>query len=165
MMQSPRYALAALALASGILLTSAVPSQGQGAFQNPPVPKAYAASIEEQGGVYDGPVAAYVARVGDRVATAAGRGGQCGFHVINSTVVNAFTSPPGCHVYITRGLLSVINSEAELAGTLGHEIGHVNANHADKRQNRTLITGLGAWCSGPSPSRTPSPRSHRKWVS
>ena len=145
-----RHVLASLVIASCVML-AASPSLGQtdaGGFQNPPVPKEHAASIEQQGGVYEGPVAAYVARVGDKVATAAGRGGQCGFHVVNSMVVNAFTSPPGCHVYITRGLLSVINSEAELAGTLGHEIGHVNANHAGKRQNRTLVTGLGALVLG-----------------
>lgn len=145
-----RHALASLALASGVML-AASPALAQTAargFQNPPVPREHAASIEAQGGLYEGPVATYVAKVGDRVAAAAGRGGQCGFHVVNSMVVNAFTSPPGCHVYITRGLLSVINTEAELAGALGHEIGHVNANHAGKRQNRSLATGLGALVLG-----------------
>ena len=113
-----------------------------------PMPKEHVQAIEAQGGLYDGPIATYVAQVGERAATAAGRAGQCGFHVLNSDVVNAFTSPPNCHVYITRGLLGILNSEGELAATLGHEVGHVAANHAGKRQTRSVLTGLGALVLG-----------------
>jgi predicted Zn-dependent protease len=54
------------------------------------------------------------------------------FRVVNSPVLNAFALPGG-YVYVTRGLLAYINSEAELAGVIGHEIGHVTARHAVKQ--------------------------------
>lgn len=108
------------------------------------VPREHAAAVEAYGGLYTGRAADYVADVGGRVAQAAGQGGRCGFHVVNTHIVNAFTSPPGCHVYITRGLVGLLNSEDELAAVLGHEVGHVTANHAGKRQTRSTLTGLGA---------------------
>lgn len=99
--------------------------------------------LEQFGGAYQGSQSAYVAQVGARVASAAGLPGQCTFTVVNSDVVNAF-AVPGCYIYVTRGLLSIANSEAELASVLGHEVGHVVADHSAQRQNRSLLTGLGA---------------------
>ncbi|WP_395670756.1 M48 family metalloprotease [Phenylobacterium sp.] len=113
----------------------------------PPVPREHVATIEAYGGLLEGRQAAYVRQVGERVAGAAGRR-DCGFHVVNSPAVNAFTAPPGCHVYITRGLLAILNSEAELAAVLGHEVGHVTANHAGGRQQRTVLSGIGALIVG-----------------
>jgi predicted Zn-dependent protease len=115
---------------------------------NPPVPREHAEAVETYGGLYEGPAAAYVAQVGARVAQAAGQGDRCGFHVVNTDVVNAFTSPPGCHVYVTRGLLGLLTSEDELAAVLGHEVGHVAANHAGKRQQRSTLNSLGALILG-----------------
>lgn len=112
------------------------------------IPREHAAVVESAGGLYAGPIAAYVSQVGARVAAAAGRPGSCAFHVLNTDVVNAFTSPPGCHVYVTRGLLTLINSEDELASVLGHEVGHVTANHAGRRQQRSVVTGIGALVLG-----------------
>jgi len=54
------------------------------------------------------------------------------FRVLNSPVVNAFALPGG-YVYVTRGLLTHLNNEAQLAVVLGHEIGHVAARHASQR--------------------------------
>jgi len=62
--------------------------------------------------------------------------------VLDSPVVNAFALPG--HVYITRGLLALANSEAELAGVIGHEIGHVYERHTAERVSRSNVTGLGA---------------------
>ncbi|MEL6112867.1 MAG: M48 family metalloprotease [Pseudomonadota bacterium] len=66
--------------------------------------------------------------------------------VLDSPVVNAFALPG--HVYITRGLLALANSEAELAGVIGHEIGHVFERHTAERVSRSNITGIGAALAG-----------------
>lgn len=100
--------------------------------------------IAELGGVYQGSQAAYVQRIGERMAEAAGMRQRCVFTVVDSEVVNAFTAPPGCYVYVTRGLLGLVNSEAELAAVLGHELGHVAANHAVRQQNTEALGGLAA---------------------
>ena len=100
------------------------------------------------GGAYEGPQAAYVRRVGERMATAAGMPGRCVFTIVNSEVVNAFTAPPGCYVYVTRGLLAIMNSEAELAAVLGHELGHVAAKHAMRQKNTEALTGIAAALAG-----------------
>lgn len=100
--------------------------------------------VAELGGIYVGPQAAYVQKVGERMAQAAGLRQRCVFTVIDSEVVNAFTAPPGCYVYVTRGLLAIANSEADLAAVLGHELGHVSANHAIRQQNTEVLGGLAA---------------------
>lgn len=100
--------------------------------------------LQAYGGAYDGPISGYVSRIGERMAVAAGQGGRCRFTVVNTEVVNAFASPPGCDVYVTRGLLGLIRDEDELAAVLGHEVGHVAANHAGRRQTSAAITGVGA---------------------
>jgi len=100
--------------------------------------------VASLGGQYLGPQADYVQRVGERMAVAAGMRRRCVFTVLNSEVVNAFTAPPGCYVYITRGMLSIMNSEAELAAVLGHELGHVSASHAQRQEQAEALTGLAA---------------------
>lgn len=98
--------------------------------------------LAEFGGEYDSPASAYVTRIGNQTAAAAGVPGLCNFTVINTDVINAF-AVPGCYIYITRGLLAVMNSEDELASVLGHEVGHVVADHSDRRANRGTLAGLG----------------------
>ncbi len=61
--------------------------------------------------------------------------------ILNSPVVNAFALPGG-YVYVTRGLLALANTEAEVAGVLAHEVGHVIARHGAQRQSRATGIGL-----------------------
>jgi predicted Zn-dependent protease len=94
------------------------------------------------GGAYAGGEAGYLDRLGQKVATAADLEGQCTFTLVNTDVVNAF-AVPGCYIYVTRGLMGIVNSEAELASVLAHELGHIAANHSERQQRRALFRGLG----------------------
>lgn len=98
--------------------------------------------LAEFGGAYAGDEARYVRTVGERIADAAGVPGQCTFTLVNSDVVNAF-AVPGCYIYVTRGLLAIVTSEAELASVLGHELGHITARHAQRQQRRSIWRTLG----------------------
>jgi predicted Zn-dependent protease len=64
------------------------------------------------------------------------------FKVLDSPVINAFAVPGG-FIYVTRGILAYLNSEAELAGVLGHEIGHVTARHSAKQYSKSTVAQLG----------------------
>lgn len=64
------------------------------------------------------------------------------FKVVDSPVVNAFAVPGG-YVYFTRGILAHFNSEAQFAGVLGHEIGHVTARHGARQQTGQILGQLG----------------------
>src|SRR6187399_1173390 len=86
----------------------------------------------------------YVNIVGQRVAHVSDLPNEeFKFFVIDDEAINAFTTGC-CNVYVNRGLLLNINSEAELAGVLGHEIGHVTARHPARRQTRGVAASLGA---------------------
>lgn len=96
------------------------------------------------GDFVDGPVADYVSRIGNKIAAHTERKDvQYKFFVIDSPVVNAFALPGG-YIYVSRGLLALANSEAEVAGVLGHEIGHITARHAAERVSQGALVGLGA---------------------
>ena len=106
--------------------------------------------VAEFGGAETGPRAAYVEGVGRRVASFSGtaNAGQAyRFTTLNSAVENAFAVPGG-YVYITRQLMGIMNDEAELAFVVGHETGHIAANHAQARksaaQNNSILGVLGA---------------------
>ncbi|HET9639621.1 MAG TPA: M48 family metalloprotease [Allosphingosinicella sp.] len=103
--------------------------------------------LAEFGGAYQSPEAAYARRVGEKVAAAAGLEGECTFTLVNSDVVNAF-AVPGCYIYVTRGLMGIVNSEAELASVLAHEVGHIVAAHNRRQQRRSLWRSLGVWAVG-----------------
>ena len=103
--------------------------------------------LAEFGGSYDEEEAGYVRAVGEKLAAAAGLEGQCTFTLVNSDVVNAF-AVPGCYIYITRGLMGIVNSEAEMASVLAHELGHIVGDHSERQQRRGLFRGLGVLAVG-----------------
>ncbi len=103
--------------------------------------------LAEFGGSYDDAQARYVAAIGEKLAAEAGLDGQCTFTLVNSDVVNAF-AVPGCYIYITRGLLGIVNSEDEMASVLAHELGHIVADHGERQQKRSFLRGLGVLAVG-----------------
>ncbi len=105
-------------------------------------------------GLYENPeLQTYVQAVGERIAAHSSfanpsapeiyRGTKLTFRIIDSTVVNAFALPGG-YIYVTRGLLSHLDNEAQLAVVLGHEIGHVAARHSSQQARRAQWGQLGA---------------------
>jgi predicted Zn-dependent protease len=64
------------------------------------------------------------------------------FKIVDSPVVNAFATPGG-YVYFTRGIMANFNNEAEFAGVLGHEIGHITARHSVIQQRNAMLGQLG----------------------
>ena len=95
-------------------------------------------------GQYDDPqLQTYVQSIGRELASKSHRRGLVyRFTVLDSTDVNAFALPGG-YIYITRGLLGYLNSEAQLAAVLGHEIGHVTARHSVRQYTANAAAGLG----------------------
>ena len=91
---------------------------------------------------------AYVDGIGRRLAHVSEQPGlPFTFTVLNSDVVNAFALPGG-YVYVTAGLMALANNEAELAGVIGHEIGHVTARHTAERYSQAVIAQLGVGLLG-----------------
>jgi predicted Zn-dependent protease len=119
------------------MLMSAAEEARIGAAEHPKI-------LAEFGGVYRDPkVSGYIATLGGRLAAATELPGlRFRFTVLNSPVVNAMALPGG-YVYVTRGLLALARNEAEVAGVLGHEIGHVVARHAAARVSQAQLSQLG----------------------
>ena len=95
-------------------------------------------------GLYpDGDLQAYVQELGEELAARSERPDlPWTFRVLDDPVINAFALPGG-YIYVTRGLLAYLDSEAELAGVLGHEIGHVTARHSVNQISRAQVAQLG----------------------
>ncbi|MDH4016180.1 MAG: M48 family metalloprotease [Actinomycetota bacterium] len=103
---------------------------------------------QKMGLVEDAALVAYVDALGRKLAAASDRPeGPWRFLVIDMPEPNAFALPGG-HVYVSRGLLALVNSEDELAGVIGHEIGHVTAGHSAKRVRATIATSPVSIASG-----------------
>jgi predicted Zn-dependent protease len=105
--------------------------------------KEYHQTILQQYGVYDDPeLQAYVNNLGQELAKISHRK-HLKFHftVLDSPQINAFALPGG-YVYVTRGIMAYLNSESELIGVLGHEIGHVTARHSVRQQSGQLASNL-----------------------
>jgi len=102
--------------------------------------KEVAASI----GLYaDSGLERYMQQFGTRLAATSERPNlPWTFRVVDDPVVNAFALPGG-FIYVTRGILAHLNSEAELAGVVGHEIGHVTARHSASQMTRQQLAQLG----------------------
>lgn len=99
---------------------------------------------EQLGGRYDdGPLHDYIDRVGQALAVNAELPDiKFTFTVLNAPDVNAFALPGG-FIYVTRGLIALADNEAQLAGVLAHEIGHVTARHAAQRYSWASVAQLG----------------------
>ena len=95
--------------------------------------------IRAEMGLYDDPaLQQYVSDIGLRLAKLSERPTlPWQFAVVDQPAINAFALPGG-YIYLTRGILAFLDSEAEVAGVLGHEIGHVTARHAAQQYTRQV---------------------------
>ena len=120
-----------------LIVISAAEEQRMGALEHPKI-------LENFGGVYDDPkFSGYIATIGGRLSAVTGTSHIAfTFTVLNSPIVNAMALPGG-YVYVTRGLLALAQNEAEVAGVIGHEMGHVVARHTATRISRATMTKFG----------------------
>jgi predicted Zn-dependent protease len=103
----------------------------------------YAPVIAEYGLYDDAALSAFVNATGQKVARVSHLPDlEWHFTVLDDPTVNAFAMPGG-YIYITRGLLAYLNSEAQLAGVLGHEIGHVTHRHSAAQMTQQQLYGAG----------------------
>ena len=140
----PQSGVTAATTATGVISAK---DKAEGAQNHPQL-------LAQFGGAMTGPQADYVQSIGRRIAAASGSGDAPSAYTVtllNSSINNAFAVPGG-YLYTTRQLVELMNNEAELAGVLGHEKGHVDARHSAKRQStatKNQIFGvLGAILSG-----------------
>jgi predicted Zn-dependent protease len=100
--------------------------------------------IRREMGVYDDPeLQRYVSDIGQELARKSHRPNlPWSFTIVDSPAINAFALPGG-YVYLTRGIMAYLADEAELAGVLGHEIGHVTARHAAQAYTRQAQANIG----------------------
>lgn len=141
--------VAALGLSVGACATNPATGQRQLATLMSPEQEAQAGAdahpkiLEAYGGAYQDPAfGAYVAGVTARIARTTNQpNAPYRVTVLDSPVINAFALPGG-YVYVTRGLASLADDEAELASVIGHEIGHVAARHSAQRHTAAVGTTL-----------------------
>jgi len=100
--------------------------------------------VRQQYGAYADPeLSAYVQSIGQALVPHTHRPQLAyRFAVLDTPVVNAFAVPGG-YIYVTRGILALMGSEAELAVVLGHELGHVNARHGVRRMSEMMLVQVG----------------------
>ncbi len=95
---------------------------------------------QDMGAVQDEAVNGYVSAFGGRMDDLTQRPKMpYSYRVLNANYINAYTFPGGA-MGVTRGIVTELNSEAELAALLGHEMGHVNARHAAQRQGQQMLS-------------------------
>jgi predicted Zn-dependent protease len=105
--------------------------------------------VEQFGGAYDDKaIQDYVQSVGTLLAKTSEQPNlDWTFTVLDSPIVNAFALPGG-YVYITRGLMALADNEAQVAGVLGHEIGHVTARHSAQRYGGSVLATAASIAAG-----------------
>ena len=142
------------AAAVGALLTIAAcatnPATGKREFslmseaQEVELGKQMDGEIRREMGIYNDPeLQRYVETIGEKLARASERPNlPWHFTVVDEPAINAFALPGG-YIYITRGILPFLDNEAELAGVLGHEIGHVTARHSAQQYTKATTAGIG----------------------
>lgn len=150
---SPPLVLLALAAASGGCFRNPATGKLQldlvSESQEVDLGKQGAQDVERSVGLYHHPkLEPFIASLGQRLSKATPRPGlPWQFHIVDDPAVNAFALPGG-PVYVTRGLLAAVNSEAELASVMGHECGHIAARHSanllSKQQLAQVGLGVGA---------------------
>ncbi|MCU0759541.1 MAG: M48 family metalloprotease [Steroidobacteraceae bacterium] len=145
----PVLLAAALAVAAGALPSPSsvgeAVAQSSGARAPKPMKesetsrKAHAEIIKAYGVYEDQAIQEYVSEIGQRIARVSDLPvNEFKFLVLDDEAINAFTTGC-CYVYMNRGLLLNLNSEAELASVLGHEIAHVTARHPQRRQTQGIL--------------------------
>ncbi|HSL24408.1 MAG TPA: M48 family metalloprotease [Vicinamibacterales bacterium] len=148
-----RAFVCALSLSSGLAIATGCatnPATGEKEFslmseaQEIETGRQLDAEVRREMGVYNDPeLQRYVERIGQQLAAVSHRPQlQWHFAVVDQPAVNAFALPGG-YIYLTRGILPFLDNEAELAGVLGHEIGHVTARHSAQQYSRATGAGLG----------------------
>ena len=102
------------------------------------------AEIRKEMGSYDDPaLQQYVTTVGMKLAMNSERPNlRWHFTVVDTPAINAFALPGG-YIYITRGILAYLDDESQMAGVLGHEIGHVTARHSVNQQSKSTLAQIG----------------------
>ena len=143
-------AVPALVLAASVAACAVNPVTGKRQFtlvteaQEIELGREYDRQIVAEMGLHpDTALQAYVQELGMRLARNSERPHlPWTFRVVDDPVVNAFALPGG-FIYITRGILAHLNSEAELAAVMGHEIGHVTAQHGVNQVSRAMLAQLG----------------------
>lgn len=149
-----RRAVPVLAILAGVAACTPVRNPATGALDYTAISPAQEQAIGDRehprilaeygGAVSDPRVTQYVDRVGQRLKAVSELPQQrFTFTVLDTPLANAFALPGG-YVYVTRGLLGLANDEAELAGVLAHEIGHVTARHSAQRITQAQYGQLGA---------------------
>ncbi|MBC5992030.1 M48 family metalloprotease [Pontibacter cellulosilyticus] len=100
--------------------------------------------IVAQFGLYDDPaIQRFIDVQGQKMAAISHRSNiKYNFKVLDSPVINAFAVPGG-YVYFTRGIMAHFNNEAQFAGVLGHEIGHIAARHSAQQQSKAILAQVG----------------------
>jgi predicted Zn-dependent protease len=142
--------LAGLALVLGMAACATNPATGKrqlsliGEDQEIQMGREAAASVRQSIGLVDDKaLQAYVSQIGQRQAAASERPNlPWEFHVVDDPTPNAFALPGG-FIYVTRGMLGLMTSEAELASVLGHEIGHVTGRHSVNQVSKAQLAQLG----------------------